>query len=320
MKSYITAAVVTGLILDFILGDPHYAFHPICLMGNAISFFEKKYRKLCSTTVKGERICGALLLITILALATGIPAVILYLAYKLHPIFYYFIGTLFCYQLMATKSLKDESMKVYRALEKGDLEKGRYAVSMIVGRDTNKLDEAGIIRATVETIAENTSDGCIAPLFYMFIGGPILGFAYKSINTLDSMVGYKDKKYLNIGRYSAKLDDVVNFIPSRLAAFFMIGASYLLKMRTKQAWKIFKRDRKKSPSPNAAQTESVVAGALGVWLLGDTWYFGNLHKKERIGDDLRHIELLDIKRTNQLLYTTVILFTIVGVGIRILVL
>ncbi len=319
MISLTTIAILVGVILDFILGDPNYAFHPICLIGRAISFFEKKYRALCPRTPRGERRCGALLLITILILSTSIPACILLLAYKIHPVVYAIVASIFCYQLMATKSLKDESMKVYAPLKEHNLEKGRYAVSMIVGRDTSKLDEAGITRATVETIAENASDGCIAPLFYMLIGGPILGFAYKAINTLDSMVGYKNEKYVNVGRYSAKLDDIVNFIPSRLAALFMIVASFLLGMRGKQACKVFIRDRKKSPSPNSAQTESVMAGALGVWLLGDTWYFGKLHKKESIGDHQREIESEDIKRANQLLYMTVILFAIVGLIVRFIV-
>lgn len=311
-------AIVTGLILDFILGDPYYSFHPVCLIGRAITFFEKLYRGICPKTSSGEKRCGFLLLMTILILTTGISGTILVLAYWIHPIFYYVIASLFCYQLLATKSLKDESMKVYDALEEKNLEKSRYAVSRIVGRDTSKLDEAGVTRATVETIAENASDGCIAPLFYMLIGGPILGFAYKAINTLDSMVGYKNEKYLYVGRYSAKLDDIVNFIPSRVGALFMIMASGLLGMRGRQAWKIFRRDRKKSPSPNSAQTESVMAGALGIWLLGDTWYFGKLHKKEQIGEGLREIEASDIKRANQLLYVTIILFATIGIIIRVI--
>ena len=224
-----------------------------------------------------------------------------------------------CCQIMATKSLKDESMKVYDALKEQDIVKARRQVSMIVGRDTDRLDADGVARAAVETVAENTSDGSIAPLFYIMIGGPVLGFLYKAVNTMDSMLGYKNETYLDFGRTAAKMDDVWNLIPSRLAAIFMTLVSFLIGFDGKNAWKIFLRDRKKSPSPNSAQTESVCAGALGVKLLGDTMYFGTIHHKETVGDARRAIEAQDICRANRLLYATVIMAAVLLGGVRILV-
>ena len=200
-------------------------------------------------------------------------------------------------------------MKVYEALKKDDLEGARYAVSMIVGRDTQVLDATGVAKAAVETVAENTSDGVIAPLIYLAIGGPILGFMYKAINTMDSMVGYKNDKYMYFGRCAAKLDDVVNYIPARISALLMIAASFLpgKAYDGKGAWRIWRRDRRKHASPNSAQTEAVCAGSLGVQLAGDASYFGKIVKKPTIGDALRPVEYEDIKRANGLLYRTAIL-------------
>ena len=209
-----------------------------------------------------------------------------------------------CWQLLATKSLKTESMKVYKRLRKHDLPGSRKAVSMIVGRDTNVLDEAGVTKAAVETVAENTSDGVIAPMFYMAIGGAFLGWMYKSINTMDSMVAYKNDRYRYFGRIPAYLDDVANYIPARLAGLLMIVASFLIHLDGAHAWQIFQRDRYNHASPNSAQTEAVMAGALDVQLAGDAWYFGELHKKKTIGDDIRPIEPKDIVRANKLLYAT----------------
>ena len=209
----------------------------------------------------------------------------------------------------ATKCLKVESMKVYKALKKDDLEGARYAVSMIVGRDTQVLDATGVAMAAVETVAENTSDGVIAPLIYLAIGGPILGFMYKAINTMDSMVGYKNDKYMYFGRCAAKLDDVVNYIPARISALLMIAVSFLpgKAYDGKGAWRIWRRDRRKHASPNSAQTEAVCAGSLGVQLAGDASYFGKIVKKPTIGDAHRPVEYEDIKRANGLLYRTAIL-------------
>ena len=248
-------------------------------------------------------------MLVVVTVSTGVPAVILSVAYK----YFWQLGlaleSFWCYQILATKSLKVESDRVYIALKDKGLEAGRKAVSMIVGRDTQNL-----------TVAENTSDGVIAPLFYMLIGGAVLGFTYKAINTMDSMVGYKNDKYQWFGTAAAKLDDVVNFIPARVSAVLMILAAYLTGMDGKNAACIFRRDRFNHKSPNSAQTEAVMAGALDVQLAGDAWYFGKLHKKPTIGDPVREMELLDIRRSHKLLYGTAMLGLILGIILRILVL
>lgn len=259
-------------------------------------------------------------MLVVVTVSTGVPAVILSVAYK----YFWQLGlaleSFWCYQIFATKSLKVESDRVYIALKNKGLEAGRKAVSMIVGRDTQNLTEEGVTKAAVETVAENTSDGVIAPLFYMLIGGAVLGFTYKAINTMDSMVGYKNDKYQWFGTAAAKLDDVVNFIPARVSAVLMILAAYLTGMDGKNAARIFRRDRFNHKSPNSAQTEAVMAGALDVQLAGDAWYFGKLHKKPTIGDPVREMELLDIRRSHKLLYGTAMLGLILGIILRILVL
>jgi adenosylcobinamide-phosphate synthase len=223
-----------------------------------------------------------------------------------------------CWQILATKSLKYESMKVYAALKTGNIAKSRYAVSMIVGRDTENLDDKAVARAAVETVAENTSDGIVAPLIFLAIGGAPLGFFYKAVNTMDSMLGYVEMPYKNIGLVPAKMDDVMNFIPSRLSALIMLLAGWLLKLNVKNGWKIFRRDRFNHASPNSAQTESVCAGLLGLRLAGDAWYHGELHKKKFIGDALREIEYEDIQSACRLLYVTAVLSLILFCGLKLL--
>ena len=238
-------------------------------------------------------------------------AAVLYLAGKIHPYLHLAVMALFCYWMLAAKSLKDESMKVYRELKKEDLKAARRAVSMIVGRDTDQLTAEGVTKAAVETVAENASDGVMAPLLYLAVGGPVLGAFYKAVNTMDSMVGYKNEKYLYFGRFAAKVDDVLNYIPARLSALFMVAAAGLTGLSAKNAWKIFKRDRYNHASPNSAQTEAAMAGALGVQLAGDAWYFGTLYKKKTIGDALRPVECEDIRRANRLMYASAGLLLIV---------
>ena len=220
------------------------------------------------------------------------------------------------YQILAAKCLKTESMKVYTCLKENDLVKARRAVSMIVGRDTAVLDAEGVAKAAIETVAENTSDGVIAPMLYTALGGPVLGFAYKAVNTMDSMVGYKNDKYMYFGRAAAKLDDVVNYIPSRISAGLMIlsafagGGAY----SGKRAWMIYRRDRRKHASPNSAQTESVCAGALGIRLAGNASYFGKIVEKPYIGDPVRKVSFEDIRRANDLMYRTAILCELLCLG------
>lgn len=317
--TYSTIALFLGIILDFILGDPHGWYHPVIGMGKVITKTETAVRNIFPKSKKGERIGGALLAVVVIFVSVAIPAVLLYAAYRLHPAVGVMLEAILCYTMLAAKSLKTESMKVASALEKEGLEAGRKAVSMIVGRDTQRLDETGVVKAAVETVAENTSDGVIAPLLFMGIFGALGGFFYKAINTMDSMIGYKNENYRYFGTAAAKLDDVVNFIPARISALMMILSAFLCKMDGKGAFRIFKRDRYKHASPNSAQTEAVMAGALGVQLAGDAWYFGVKHEKPTIGDNNRPIEILDIKRSNQLMYVTTIITAVVVLGVRILV-
>lgn len=311
-------AILFGFLIDLCLGDPRSIPHPVVLIGKLISWLEKLLRKIFPKTVRGENFAGGILWILVVFISTAIPAVLLYFAHKISPIFALVLESVMCWQILATKSLKDESMKVYYALKTRDLEASRYAVSMIVGRDVARLDEAGVTRAAVETVAENTSDGIVAPLIFLAIGGAPAGFFYKAVNTMDSMLGYVEEPYKNIGLIPAKMDDVMNFIPSRISALIMLLAGAVLKLNVKNGWKIFKRDRFNHASPNSAQTESVCAGLLGLRLAGDAWYRGVLHKKKYIGDQLREISAEDIPLSCILLYVTAILTLIFVLALQLL--
>lgn len=306
MRQHIVAMAI-GFLLDLCFGDPYFMPHPVKGMGWLIGHLETGIRKVFPKTESGERL-GGMILTSAVLLVTGAAAYgVLWLAGLIHPLAAFALECVMCYQMLAAKGLKTESMKVYHALKKQDVEGARTAVSMIVGRDTRSLSEIGIIKAAVETVAENTSDGVIAPLFYMAFGGAPWAFLYKAVNTMDSMVGYRNETYLHFGRTAARLDDLLNLIPSRLSAFLMIGASFALRMDGKNAVRIYKRDRRNHKSPNSAQTEAVCAGALDVELAGDAWYFGILHQKPTIGDPIRPIEADDIKKANELLYMTAVL-------------
>mgnify|MGYP005798029581 FL=1 len=301
------AALIIGSIVDFILGDPRELWHPVQGIGWVISRLEKILRRLFPAGRRGERWAGAVLVVLTLLVSVGVPALLLFFLSLVHPLLSFLLSCIFCWQLLAARSLRTESLKVEVALEKEGLEAGRRAVSMIVGRDTRDLTEEGVIKAAVETVAENTSDGVTAPLFYMILAGPLGGFAYKAVNTMDSMVGYKNEKYRYFGTCAARLDDAANFIPARLSALFMTAAAFLAGYDGKNAWRILKRDRKKHKSPNAAHTEAVMAGALDVQLAGDAWYFGKLVRKPFIGDGIRPIERQDIRRACRLEYATALL-------------
>lgn len=307
--TYHMIAFVCGFVLDLLFGDPHALPHPIRLIGTLIAGLEKKLLKLQMRDEKKEFYKGILLVVLVLFSTGAVAALVLVEAYWLHPAAGIVVESVMTYQILATKCLKDESMKVYQSLNEQGLEAGRVAVSMIVGRDTNVLDVTGVVKAAVETVAENTSDGVIAPMLYTALGGPVLGFVYKAVNTMDSMVGYKNDKYLYFGRAAAKLDDVVNFIPARISAYLMIAAAYIggKAFDGKQAYRIYKRDRRNHASPNSAQTESVCAGALGIQLAGDASYFGKVVKKPYIGDAHRAVEREDIVRVNRLMYVTAVI-------------
>ena len=316
MVKWTALALILGFLIDLLLGDPRWLYHPVRIIGNGISLLEKILRRMFPNTPGGEKTAGFFLVLLICIGSGGGPFLLLYLAYHIHTVLGIALETFMCYQMLAVKSLKAESMRVYEALKKPDLPGARTAVSMIVGRDTRSLSAAGVTKAAVETIAENTSDGIIAPLFYMAIGGPALMFLYKGINTMDSMVGYKNEKYLHFGRYAAKLDDIANYIPARISAWLMILASFFAGFDWKNAKKIFLRDRYNHASPNSAQTEAVMAGALDIQLAGNAFYFGKLYEKPTIGDAVREVETEDIKRANRLLYASAALGTLFFALIR----
>lgn len=300
--------IPAAFLLDALLGDPVWPYHPVRLMGKMITLLETGLRKHFA-----PRSAGVFMVLVMVLFWFALPAGVLYACYDVSWPVGVILESILCYQMLAARDLCVESHRVYKALEMGDVELARKNVSMIVGRDVKPLSKEGIIRATVETIAENTSDGVIAPLFYMLAGGGPLAMCYKAVNTMDSMVGYHNEKYEEFGFGAARLDDILNFIPARLSAILMLGAAVLLGYDGKNAFRIFRRDRGKHKSPNSAQTEAVCAGALGVRLAGDAWYLGVLHEKPYIGDGLREIEVRDIVRTERLMYLTTVLMVILCV-------
>lgn len=321
-------AFIAGFVLDLLIGDPHFIPHPVRLIGSLISFCDKRLNCDAGYNISEKKLNlikykrGMLLAFTVIFATFAISVIIIVAAYSINLYAGVIAEAVMTWQILATKCLRVESMRVYDALRTDGVDAGRRAVSMIVGRDTSVLDAAGVTRAAVETIAENTSDGVIAPMLYTAIGGPVLGFVYKAVNTMDSMLGYKNDKYMYFGRFAARLDDVVNFIPSRISAYLMIAAAFIggRQFDGKNAYHIFKRDRFNHASPNSAQTESVCAGALRVQLAGDAVYFGKLVKKKYIGDCLREIEYEDIKRANRLMYITAFLCELLSVAVMSLVL
>ncbi len=305
-------AFIIGFLLDLLLGDPHSFPHPVRLMGRAIAGFTRKLNKGNRRKTKGLLMAVLMILFT-----GGISFGVLFVSYRIHFTVGIFIEAVMTYQCLAAKQLRVESMKVMTALRDDGLEAGREAVSMIVGRDTKELSEEGVIKAAIETVAENSSDGVIAPMIFLAIGGPVLGMIYKAVNTMDSMVGYKNDEFSSFGFFPAKLDDFLNFIPSRVTAILMIAACNSGRnFDSKNAYRIFKRDRLKHASPNSAQTEAAAAGALHLQLAGDASYFGVIHHKEFIGDPDRKPMLQDIRRMNDLMYSTAFLGEIIlAIGI-----
>ena len=309
-------AVGLGFLLDLLLGDPHWLYHPIRLVGHLITGLETVLRRIFPGTESGELAAGGCLLVLTAGITSASAWGLLFLAGLVHPYVRFALETVMCYQLLATKSLRDETMKVYTALRAGDVEGARRAVSMVVGRDTAVLDDIGITKAAVETVAENTSDGIIAPLLFMVIGGAPLGYFYKAVNTMDSMVGYKNERYLYFGRTAAKFDDVVNWFPARLSAVLMVCAGGLLGMDAGNAWRIYVRDRYNHSSPNSAHTEAVTAGALHIQLAGNAYYFGKLYEKPTLGDADRPVEYEDIRRAGRLLYGAAVLALLVFLAVK----
>lgn len=342
-------AFVAGFLLDLLLGDPHWMPHPVRLIGKLISVLETLLigapvvpdlvtahagtdasavpagdaahtapaASIEALSPHQKRARGVLLVIVVCVSSSAVAAAILIPCYIISPILGCVIEAVMTYQMLATKCLKDESMKVYHALENGTLDDAREAVSMIVGRDTEHLTDEEVTKAAVETVAENTSDGVIAPMLYFALGGPVLGFFYKAVNTMDSMVGYKNERYIDFGQCAAKTDDVLNFFPARISAFLMIAACPLLgrDFNAKNAFRIYKRDRLKHESPNSAHTESVCAGALGIRLAGPASYGGVVEEKPFLGDDMRPVVHRDIINANRLLYAASFLCEAVCAGL-----
>lgn len=309
-------AALCGFVIDLLLGDPAWMPHPVVFMGRCISALEKLLRRALPKTPKGE-LAGGVILAAVLPLGTLVfTGLCVWGLGLVHPALGFALQMLWCWQALAAKGLRQESENVRRALDTGNLDDARKAVSRIVGRDTAALSREGVIRAAVETVAENFSDGVVAPLFWMLIGGAPLALAYKAVNTMDSMVGYKNDRYLYFGRAAAKLDDAANWLPSRLAALLLVAAAPLTGQNAKRAFAIWRRDRRKHASPNSAQTESAMAGALGVRLAGPASYFGKIHQKPWIGDDTQPIEPQDITRAGRMLYAGSALALVLFCGAR----
>ena len=305
MLHYTGIALAAGFLLDLAIGDPRWLYHPVRLIGKLIDRLETHIRKVFPKTPGGELAGGIFLVIGVVLVTVGVTAGILHMAYGLHAAAGFALESFMCYQMLAVRSLKDESMLVYDALTSGkesSLADGRDAVSRIVGRDTQNLDETGVTKAAVETVAENFGDGVFAPMFYMALGGPVCMYLYKAINTMDSMLGYKNERFLYFGRAAAKLDDVVNFIPARMAGILLVISAWIGPFDGKNAGRIFARDRRKHASPNSAHTEAAAAGALDIQLAGDAYYFGKLYEKPSIGDPLQEVVPDDIRRMNRLMY------------------
>ena len=311
-------AVLGGFVLDALFGDPAWLPHPVVYMGKAISKLEKFLRPRLPKTPQGELLGGAIVAFCLPVGTFLLTGLVCWGATRLHPLLGLVVQMFWCGQALAARGLVQESTNVYIELKKPDLPGARKAVSRIVGRDTAELTAEGVTKAAVETVAENASDGVIAPLLYMLIGGAPLALTYKAINTMDSMLGYKNEKYLYFGRIPAKLDDAANYLPSRLAALLWVAAAAFTHNDAKGAWKIWRRDRRNHASPNSAQTESACAGALGVQLAGPAYYFGQYYPKLTIGDALRPIEPEDILRANRMMVAESILALAIGLGLRVL--
>ena len=310
------AALALGFGLDLLCGDPHGFPHIVVFAGKLIAWGETILRPLFPPAKRGERAAGALLVFIVTAVCTALPALLLRLLYARS-----FWGGLaaesfFCYQLLAARALCDESRTVAAALEAGDLGSARHWLSMIVGRDTDLLDETGVVKAAVETVAENTADGVVAPLFWIGLFGVPGGCFCKAVNTMDSMIGYKNERYRWFGTAAARLDDLVNFVPARLAGLLMVAAAGLCRFDAANAWRIFRRDRLRHASPNSAHAEAACAGALRVQLAGPASYGGQVEDKPFLGDPLRPVETADIARSHKLLFATAALAFLLALALR----
>ena len=303
-----------GLVLDFIIGDPNNPFHPVRIIG-ALGI---KLENITRRVFKNLKISGFVTWLGVILITFLVNSLIVRLAFSISNIFGIIIEGILLYFCISFKGLKVEGLKVIKVLESGDIEGARKQLSYIVGRDTEALDEEGIIRAVIETVAENTSDGIIAPLLFGALGGAPLAMTYKAVNTCDSMFGYKNDKYIDLGLVSAKMDDLFNYIPARLTGYLVIFAAFILGLDYKNSYRIYKRDRYNHTSPNSAHPESAVAGALGIRLGGANYYFGKIVEKPTIGDKNKVIEISDLYKTNNILLVVTLLGFSVGLIIIVL--
>ena len=295
---------ILGFLLDLIIGDPQNPIHPIRIIGSLCKATEKFFRKVLKKSLK---IAGLLTWITVVLIVFLFNYFLLKGAYAINNVLGVILSSIMIYFCISTKALKVEGLKGVKYVIQDDIEGARKQLSYIVGRDTKNLDKESILKAVVETVAENMSDGVIAPLFYVGIGGAPLAFLYKAVNTMDSMFGYKNDKYIEFGYFPAKLDDVFNYIPARLSGYFIFIASFVLGLDYKNSFKIYKRDKNNHSSPNSAHPEAAVAGALNVQLGGANYYFGKLVEKPTIGDDIEKIDIYKVNKTNNILYCSAIL-------------
>lgn len=315
----IVLAALCGFGLDLLFGDPVLPWpHPVVVMGRCITALEKGLRSRFPHTERGELLAGCVLAAALPLGTLALTGGALWLAERLHPVLAFGLEAYWCWRALAMKNLKDESVKVYHALTGGNVQAAQKAVGRIVGRDTHCLTAEGIVRAAVETVAENFSDGVVAPMVYMLLGGAPLALCYKAVNTMDSMVGYRNDCYLYFGRAAAKLDDAANYLPSRLAALLLIAVAPLTGGNRAEAWQVWRRDRRNHASPNSAQCEAAMAGALGVQLAGPAYYFGKRYEKPTIGSPKRPIEPEDILRANRMLYAGSTLSLALLCGVRLL--
>lgn len=294
--------IITAYFLDLIIGDPYWLPHPVRIIGKVIEYLARVLRKN-NQNQRAEKIKGIFLTVITVGLSYYIIYFLIYIAGIISPGLKFAFSSFFIFTALSTKNLGEEAFSVYRALKENNLELARERVSRIVGRDTRDLDENGIVRATVETVAENTVDGIISPLFYAVLGGAPLAMAYKAVNTLDSMVGYKNEKYLYFGWFSAKLDDLANYLPARISVLLIPVASLMLRQRGLAALRAIFRDGKKSPSPNAGIPEAGFAGALGIQLGGVNFYQGVEEYRPVLGEKLKRKSSKDILQAIRLSYT-----------------
>lgn len=308
--------IITSFIVDMFLGDPPRHTHPIVLIGKLISFTEKFLRNKFNVK-SGEKALGVLLWVIVVGVSYFLSSFIISLSYSLSHFLGFVVSVWLLYTTLAIRNLSDEAMRIFNALKENNLKDARKFVSGIVGRDTENLSIVDVSRATVETVAENTIDGIVSPMFYFFIGGVPLAMAYKAVNTLDSMVGYKNEHYTNFGWFSAIVDDVVNFLPARIGGAFMLASAGLLGLNIRRGVKTVISDAKKHKSPNSGIPEAIVAGALGIQLGGWDLYFGVMQFRPYLGEKTRDIETRDISRVTYLSVITSIITLVAGLVLNI---